>query len=218
MIDDGWPFHSNLRLFVVIIALCIVVYLLFQTRTPPVQLSSWPGNQTGDIRSDSGPVPIAGEAVPQSGRGLTDPNPPAGNPLGMSNTVMTQGYGTGSHAPAAIWGAIDLAIDSNGDGAADPDGTWNTPIYATHGGVARVSRDTWPAGNHIWVDSGRYRTGYAHIQEFAVEDGQPIQRGQIIGYVGSTGQSSGPHLDYQVWQDGINVNPLEFGALDGAGG
>jgi murein DD-endopeptidase MepM/ murein hydrolase activator NlpD len=35
----------------------------------------------------------------------------------------------------------------------------------------------------------------------------------VIGYVGSTGASSGPHLDYQVWQDGVNVNPLDFGAL-----
>jgi murein DD-endopeptidase MepM/ murein hydrolase activator NlpD len=47
-----------------------------------------------------------------------------------------------------------------------------------------------------------------------VQEGQTVKRGDVIGYVGSTGDSSGPHLDYQVWQDGVNVNPLDFGALD----
>jgi len=47
-----------------------------------------------------------------------------------------------------------------------------------------------------------------------VQDGQEVKRGELIGYVGSTGQSSGPHLDYQVWEDGVNVNPLDYGVLE----
>jgi murein DD-endopeptidase MepM/ murein hydrolase activator NlpD len=133
---------------------------------------------------------------------------------------MTQGYGVGSHAPAATWGAVDLAIDGNGDGAADPDGTFGHPIYATHSGVIKLSPDSWPAGNHIWVANDEYRSGYSHLSRFAVADGQTVRPGDVIGYIGTSGMSSGPHLDYQVWQmqggQWVNQNPLDYGALDGA--
>jgi murein DD-endopeptidase MepM/ murein hydrolase activator NlpD len=144
-----------------------------------------------------------------------------GNPLQAPNTVMTQGYGVGTHAPAEVWGAVDLAIDGNGDGAADADGTWDQPIYATQPGVVKTTPNSQPAGNHIWVGNNDYRTGYAHLSSFAVSDGQQVRRGDLIGYIGSTGMSSGPHLDYQVWErqgdTWVNVNPLDYGALDGAG-
>jgi murein DD-endopeptidase MepM/ murein hydrolase activator NlpD len=129
---------------------------------------------------------------------------------------MTQGYGVGSHAPAALWGGVDLALDGDGDGAADPQGSMSAPVYATHRGVVHVARDTWPAGNHIWVETLHFKSGYGHLKDFAVQDGQIVERGQLIGYVGTTGQSSGPHLHYHIWKDGVNVNPLDYGALDGA--
>ncbi|GIV97135.1 MAG: hypothetical protein KatS3mg057_1792 [Herpetosiphonaceae bacterium] len=115
--------------------------------------------------------------------------------------------------PREIWGAIDLALDGDGDGDPDPDATLGAPVYATHRGVVRVTPNSWPAGNHVWVEGQRYKTGYAHLLNFAVEDGQMVERGTLIGFIGSTGMSSGPHLDYQVWQDGINVNPLDFNVL-----
>lgn len=140
---------------------------------------------------------------------------PSGNPLNVPNAVMTQGYGVGSHAPADVWGAIDLAIDSNGDGSADPQGTWDQPIYATHSGMVEVTENSFPAGNHVWVINQHFKTSYAHLNGFAVGDGQIVRRGDVIGYIGSTGQSSGPHLDYQVWQNTngtwLNKNPLEYG-------
>lgn len=46
-----------------------------------------------------------------------------------------------------------------------------------------------------------------------LKDGQVVEPGTLIGYVGATGQVSGPHLDYQVWKDGVNVNPADYGAL-----
>jgi murein DD-endopeptidase MepM/ murein hydrolase activator NlpD len=139
---------------------------------------------------------------------------PRGNPLNAINTVMTQDYGIGTHAPANVWGAIDLALDGNGDGTADPEGTQGRPIYATHDGVVKVSANSYPAGNHVWVINEHYKTGYAHLQSFAVSAGQTVRRGDVIGYIGSTGQSSGPHLDYQVWEwrggAWVNVNPQEY--------
>jgi hypothetical protein len=152
------------------------------------------------------------------GRGLTTSTlRPEGNPLQSANTVMTQDYGVGSHAPAHIWGAVDLALDGDNDGTADPSGTAGKPVYATHSGMVITRRNTWPAGNHIWIINLQYKTGYAHLQDFAVQDGQLVQRGDLIGYVGSTGQSSGPHLDYQVWQkqggQWVNMHPAEFGTL-----
>lgn len=189
----------------------------------PTRLSGW------QSRGDAAPAALAAARAPaglsgvaqqrQQGRGLPGDLRPTGNPLQAANTVMTQGYGVGSHAPAEIWGAIDLAIDGNGDGAADPDGSWNHPIYATHAGIITVTPNSHPAGNHVWVANEEYRTGYAHLASFAVESGQSVRRGDLIGYIGSTGNSSGPHLDYQVWekQGGawVNVNPLDYATLDG---
>lgn len=157
-------------------------------------------------------------AQPLRGRGLPDDARPQGNPLRASNTIVTQGYGVGTHAPVEVWGAIDLALDGDGDGRADPEGTRERPIYATHSGVVTVTANSYPAGNHIWVTNAAYRTGYAHLASFAVSDGQAVRRGDLIGYIGSTGMSSGPHLDYQVWvrqgEQWVNVNPLEYGALE----
>ena len=142
---------------------------------------------------------------------------PAGNPLGAANTVLTQGYGVGTHAPANVWGAIDLALDGTGDGVADPHGTLGKPVYATHSGIVKVTLNSYPAGNHVWVVNEEYRTGYAHLLDVLVQTGQEVRRGTQIGTIGSTGMSSGPHLDYQVWQkqngNWINVNPMEYSPL-----
>jgi murein DD-endopeptidase MepM/ murein hydrolase activator NlpD len=119
----------------------------------------------------------------------------------------------GSHAPAETWGGIDIAIDGNGDGDADPHGSQGAPVYATMHGVVKVTPNSVPAGNHIWVTGDQYKTGYAHLSAFAVETGQVVDRGALIGYIGSTGRSSGPHLHYDVWKDGVNQNPLDYGAM-----
>jgi murein DD-endopeptidase MepM/ murein hydrolase activator NlpD len=232
MIGGGLPSLSRGRA-ALLLALVVVGYLLLQTRTPPTRLSNWNGNPFmasavgGALGADApaliqppaaasdAPQPIVG--IAQAGRGSNgDDDTPSGNPLHTANTVMTQGYGVGSHAPAEAWGAVDLALDGNGDGQADPGGSWNAPVYATHRGVIRFARDTWPAGNHIWVEGANYKTGYSHLQDFApgLQEGQIVERGQLIAFLGSTGEASGPHLDYQVWKDGVNVNPLDYGALD----
>jgi murein DD-endopeptidase MepM/ murein hydrolase activator NlpD len=123
--------------------------------------------------------------------------------------VITQGYGVGTHAPAHVWGAVDLAVDGNGDGIAEPGSSWYTPIVATHNGVVRVTLDSYPAGHHVWVmaPDGIWRTGYAHLAVVTVIDGQYVQAGDVIGLMGNTGFASGPHLDYQVWRGDENIDP-----------
>ncbi|MEI7769861.1 MAG: M23 family metallopeptidase [Chloroflexales bacterium] len=139
---------------------------------------------------------------------------PTGCPVQPTSghTVLTQGYGVGSHAPAEIWGAVDLAIDSDGDGYAEPGATWYTPVVATHAGVVRVDLDSYPAGNHVWVSdrASPWRTGYSHLAIVTVISGQHVRAGEVIGMVGSTGESSGPHLDYQVWNGEVNVDPTKL--------
>jgi murein DD-endopeptidase MepM/ murein hydrolase activator NlpD len=139
---------------------------------------------------------------------------PRGCPLQpiSGRVVLTQGYGVGTHAPAAIWGAVDLAIDSDGDGYAEAGASWYTPIVATHDGVVTVSMDSWPAGNHVWVrdSSSPWKTGYAHLAIVSVISGQYVSAGTMIGLVGSTGSSSGPHLDYQVWHGEQNIDPTNL--------
>jgi murein DD-endopeptidase MepM/ murein hydrolase activator NlpD len=205
---------SLLQKCLLVLALLGLGYLILQVQQPgqPI-LSAWRSSLPNSPKAKS--IGISGAAAPQTGRGLPgDPEAPYGNPLHSGRTILTQGYAVGSHAPAAIWGAVDLALDGNGDGKADPEGTTGAPIYATSSGTARVKPDTWPAGNYLAIIGVRYKTAYAHLSRYAVQDGQAIQRGDLIGYVGATGDASGPHLHYEVWQDGQNVNPLDYGVLD----
>jgi murein DD-endopeptidase MepM/ murein hydrolase activator NlpD len=66
-------------------------------------------------------------------------------------------------------------------------------------------------GNQVLVDHGfGYKTRYAHLHKILVEDGQEVQRGQLIGTVGNTGVSEGPHLHYEVLLRNDPVNPINF--------
>ena len=87
-----------------------------------------------------------------------------------------------------------------------------TPIYATGDGVvARADNTASGYGNHIVIRHGfGYETLYAHLSKYKARAGQRVKRGDVIGYVGSTGRSEGPHLHYEVHKDGKVVNPLDF--------
>lgn len=87
-----------------------------------------------------------------------------------------------------------------------------TPIYATGDGVvARADNTASGYGNHIVIRHGfGYETLYGHLSRYKCRAGQRIKRGDVIGYVGSTGRSEGPHLHYEVHKNGKVVNPLNF--------
>ncbi|MFZ9859224.1 MAG: peptidoglycan DD-metalloendopeptidase family protein [Roseiflexaceae bacterium] len=147
-----------------------------------------------------------------SKRGL--PGAPFGCPVQpmSGRVVMTQGYGVGTHAPTAIWGAVDLAVDGDGDGYAEPSATIGTPVVALHGGIAKVVPNNWLAGNYVRIsdDLNGWATAYAHLDSLNITHEQRIEPGMIIGWVGTTGYSSGPHLHYEVYQNDININPLSI--------
>jgi murein DD-endopeptidase MepM/ murein hydrolase activator NlpD len=87
-----------------------------------------------------------------------------------------------------------------------------TPIYATGDGVVKNADNSLSGyGNHIEINHGfGYVTLYAHLSKYKVRAGQKVKRGDVIGYVGSTGRSEGPHLHYEVIKDGEKINPLNF--------
>ena len=87
-----------------------------------------------------------------------------------------------------------------------------TAIYATgNGKVARADNKAKGYGNHVRIDHGYgYVTLYAHMSKILVKIGQDVKRGDIIGLVGNTGKSVGPHCHYEVRKNGDPLNPVNF--------
>ena len=91
-----------------------------------------------------------------------------------------------------------------------------TPIYSTGDGVVEKAENSDKGyGNHVIVSHGYgYKTLYGHMVKLGCEVGQKVKRGECIGYVGSTGLSTNPHIHYEVIRNGVKVNPINFYYLD----
>lgn len=90
-----------------------------------------------------------------------------------------------------------------------------TPIYATGNGVIKKVSNHGSYGKHVIISHGfGYESLYAHMSKHVVKKGQKIKRGTIIGYVGNTGLSAGPHLHYEIMFKGKKVNPVGFYSQD----
>ncbi|MDO7834854.1 M23 family metallopeptidase [Sphingobium sp. HBC34] len=86
---------------------------------------------------------------------------------------------------------------------------YGSPIYAVTDGVVAYAGRHGGHGNYVRIaHGGGLATGYAHMSHIAAAPGQRVRRGQVIGYVGSTGLSTGPHLHYELYRNGQVVNPL----------
>lgn len=88
-----------------------------------------------------------------------------------------------------------------------------TPIYAAHNGTVAATTGHWSYGNVVMIDNGDgISTLYAHMQPpgAIVSVGQTVTQGQVIGYVGSTGNSSGNHLHFEVRVNGVRQNPRNY--------
>ncbi len=125
---------------------------------------------------------------------------PSRNPL--DGAAMTSGFGMRIHP--VLGGrrghkGIDLAM---------PVGT---PVYATADGV--ISKADWFSSYGLFISiehGGKIQTRFGHLSRLNVASGQSVKKGDLIGYVGTTGRSTGPHLHYEVRIAGVAVNPVPY--------
>lgn len=91
-----------------------------------------------------------------------------------------------------------------------------TPVFAAEGGTVTVQSSWWAGPNHVVIDHGDgFQTAYAHMRSTTVQTGDTVTAGQVIGEVGSLGNSTGDHLHFEVLIDGVKVDPMLF--LPGGG-
>jgi len=116
------------------------------------------------------------------------------------NGHLTSGFGMRFH-PILGYTRMHQGVDF---GAA-----WGSPIYAVTAGTVVYAGRHGGHGNFVRIEhGGGIGTGYAHMSRIAAYPGERVRQGQVIGYVGSSGLSTGPHLHYEVYRNGVAVNPL----------
>lgn len=155
---------------------------------------------------------------------LLSGRPPQGRTAKKAN-VTTRSNLAGAIAAGGLSGALQKPVDGpvgDGFGAARPGGRTHkgidisaatgTPIHAAETGtVANTGYEPGGAGNFVNIDHANgLRTKYFHLSRFAVGRGANVSRGDVIGYVGSTGRSSGPHLHFEVWSGGAARDPMGY--------
>lgn len=136
----------------------------------------------------STPAPITGVSIPSR--------------MPLEDARMSSNFGMRNH-PVLGGRRSHQGID-----LAAPTGT---PVYATADGI--VSRADWFSSYGLFISiehGGEMQTRYAHLSRLAVAEGERVKKGEIIGYVGSTGRSTGPHLHYEVRIAGAAVNPVPY--------
>ena len=115
---------------------------------------------------------------------------------------LTSPYGYRTHPTTGQWkfhNGVDLA---NNQG---------TPIYAARSGKVTVATYGGTYGYYVTINHGDgYSSLYAHMTHYTVSKGQTVKKGDIIGYMGSTGRSTGPHLHFSIFYNGSSVNPMNY--------
>lgn len=127
-------------------------------------------------------------------------------PVTGTNVRLTSGYGS---RPSPTAGA-----STNHEGI-DIGAPYDTPVKAPANGIVNFAGSAGGYGNAIYIDNGtiegkRVSSRYGHLNRYIVASGTKVTQGQTIGYVGSTGKSTGPHLHFEVRENGKPVNPISY--------
>lgn len=123
----------------------------------------------------------------------------------LNFTRISSGFSTHRLHPVTRRVQPHLAVDY-----AAPSGT---PVWSIGDGTVISAGYSGAAGNMVKIrHNATYTTAYLHLSKYAqgIKAGAHVRQGQVIGYVGSTGRSTGPHLDFRVWKNGSNINPLKL--------
>lgn len=120
----------------------------------------------------------------------------------VEGVTLTSDYGMRTHPVLGRRRAhkgVDLA------------GPTGTPVYATADGIVGMAQWFSSYGKYVQIEHGAdLQTRYAHLSGYTVAAGEYVQKGQLIGYIGTTGRSTGPHLHYEVRVAGQAVNPIPY--------
>lgn len=195
-------------------------------KVEPEAILNYPGNHFDLAEVLNGELNIAPGTwliIPGGKRAIKDWGPPAitrENPAsaryygeGHCGDIYEGAYGTGTF----IWPTTDRTIsgytyDPGVHPAIDIGGQEGNPVYASDSGVVVYAGwSNYGYGNLIVIDHGNgWQTAYAHLSIVAVSCGQSVYQGGYIGAVGSTGNSSGAHLHFEMVYNGVKVNPLDY--------
>ena len=116
--------------------------------------------------------------------------------------AVTSAYGYRVHPVTGAW-SFHTGVDL---GAAE-----GTPIYATRSGTVTTATYSDVYGNYVTINHGDgYSSLYGHMTHYVVSAGEYVSQGEVIGYVGSTGWSTGPHLHFTIYYNGSTVNPMDY--------
>lgn len=116
--------------------------------------------------------------------------------------AVTSAYGYRVHPVTEAW-SFHTGVDL---GAAE-----GTPIYATRSGTVTTATYSDVYGNYVTINHGDgYSSLYGHMTHYVVSAGEYVSQGEVIGYVGSTGWSTGPHLHFTIYYNGSTVNPMDY--------
>ncbi len=148
--------------------------------------------------------------------GLAEPL--SGGPLNLPDGFVAQGDGIPAIYPTFGrftdgWGTRVHPITGEVEMHAGLDiaNRTGTPVYATADGIVTKAEYQNGFGKVVTIAHAKgYATLYGHLSGFRVRPGEAVHKGQIIGQVGSTGMSTGPHLHYGVYRDGVSLNPSSF--------
>ena len=145
----------------------------------------------------------------------------------LEEEMAAQGKDYNTNPGGYIWPVDSRYITSTVGGRTSPGGIGSTthkgtdigrvgytsPVYASKAGTVIISQKSSSYGNYIVISHGSGNTTlYAHLSSRKVSVGDVVQQGQVIGITGSSGHSTGPHLHFEITENGVRINPLNHGA------